>query len=227
MRIPTGCNALDRILQGGISSESLTLVYGETETGKTTFAIQCAVSCARQGLKILYVDTDDKFSPIRLSQISGRDYEATARLMILVRPTTFREQSLIIDKLADLVSTGFGLVAIDSITSLYRLRVAESPSKTFDFNRELNRQLAFLAQLARIQKVSVLLTSQVRSVFGEIASEIEPVAPRVLKFWADTIIEMKPTENSHSILAILEKNPTKSPAVACNIKIGGTGIESD
>lgn len=225
MTIPTCCDALDRMLHGGLPSESVTLIYGEPETGKTTFAMQCAVNCARLGLKTFYVDTDGSFSAVRLSQISGREYEAVARLLILVRPTSFREQSIIIDKLGNYVSTGFGLVVVDSINSLYRLRVAESPSRTFDLNRELNRQLGFLAQLTKIQKITVLLTSQVRSVFDEMTS-VEPVAPRVLKFWASTVIEMKPTQIPHSILAILEKSPTKSPTITCSLKIGAKGIGS-
>jgi KaiC/GvpD/RAD55 family RecA-like ATPase len=72
-RIPTGCRELDKILDGGISSENVGLFYGEAETGKTTFAMQCAVNCALRGYKTLFIDCDGTFSARRLSQIaSGR-----------------------------------------------------------------------------------------------------------------------------------------------------------
>ncbi len=56
--ISTNCKTIDAILGGGIPPESLSLIYGEAETGKTTLAMQCAVNCARQGYKTLYVDCD-------------------------------------------------------------------------------------------------------------------------------------------------------------------------
>ena len=54
------------------------------------------------------------------------------------------------------------------------------------------------------------MVSQVRSVFDETEGTVEPVGTRVLKFWADTIIAMKPTENPQTIKAVLEKTPAKT-----------------
>jgi len=224
MKIPTGCNSFDKILEGGLPSESITLIYGEPETGKTTMAIQCAVNCAKHDYKTLFVDADDTFSTRRLSQIAGSDYEKVAELIILMRPVNFREQGTMVDELAEYVSRNFGLVVVDAVTSLYRAKVSESPSKTFELNRELNRELASLAQLAKTHKLTVLLTSQVRSIFDEMSAGVEPVAPRVLKFWADTIIKVKPTENPQVMIAILEKNEKRSKTITCNLKIEKTGI---
>ena len=41
--VSTGCSHIDGILGNGIPKGQLTLVYGESNTGKTTLAIQCAV----------------------------------------------------------------------------------------------------------------------------------------------------------------------------------------
>ena len=223
-KIPTSCEAIDKILQGGIPLESVSLVYGEAETGKTTLAIQCAVNCARQGYKTLFVDCDGTFYARRLSQIAIGDFKDIAELIILMKPDNFGEQAIVIDRLTDYMTKSFGLVVIDTITSLYRAEIAERPEKTFELNRELNRQMACLAQIARTQKIAVLITSQVRSVFNETYVSIEPVATRVLKFWADTIIDMKPTENPQIIKAILEKSSKKVPPLTCHLKIEETGI---
>lgn len=223
-KIPTSCEAIDEILQGGISLESVSLVYGEAETGKTTLAIQCAVNCARQGYKTLFVDCDGTFYARRLSQIAIGDFKDIAELIILMKPDNFGEQAIVIDRLTDYMTKSFGLVVIDTITSLYRAEIAERPEKTFELNRELNRQMACLAQIARTQKIVVLITSQVRSVFNEAHVSIEPVATRVLKFWADTIIDMKPTENPQIIKAILEKSSKNVPPLTCHLKIEETGI---
>ncbi len=222
--IPTGCKIIDEILEGGIPFESVSLIYGEPETGKTTLATQCAINCARRGYKALFVDCDSTFSVRRLSQIASENFKEIAELIILMKPNDFREQTIVVDQLTEFVTKNFGLIVIDTITSLYRVKVAESPEKTFELNRELNRQMALLAQIAKTQKIAVLITSQVRSAFNETPVSIEPVATRVLKFWADTIIAMKPTENAQIIKAILEKSQKRIQPLTCHLKIEETGL---
>jgi DNA repair protein RadB len=223
-KIPTGCKTIDKILEGGIPFENVSLIYGEPETGKTTLAIQCAINCARQGYKTLFVDCDGTFSTTRLSQMASERFKEIAEVIILMKPNNFREQTLVIDNLTDYITKNFGLVVIDTITTLYRAEIAEFPEKAFELNRELNRQMALLAQIAKTQKIAVLMTSQVRSVFNEAHVSIEPVATRVIKFWADTIIVMKPTENPGMIKAILEKVSRRAQPLACHLRIEETGI---
>lgn len=223
-KVLTGCGCVDSNVDGGISPESITLIYGEPETGKTTLAMQCAVNCALQGYKTLFMDCDNMFSAKRLSQVAAGKFEEIAELVILVRPNDFREQTAVVDRLAEYTAKNFGLVVIDTVTSLYRVNVAESSKKTFGLNRELNRQMAILAQTAKTQKIPIAVTSQVRSVFNETNVSVAPVATRVLKFWADTIIAMKPTENPQVIKAVLEKTPKRTQNVTCYLHIEETGL---
>jgi DNA repair protein RadB len=224
LKIPTGCMHIDKLLKGGIPPESVSLIYGEAETGKTALAIQCAVNCAKQGYKTLFVDCDGVFSAKRLSQIASDSFEAIADLIILMRPSSFKEQSIVIDRLGEYLSKNFGLMVVDTITSLYRARVSEFPGKTFELNRELNRQLAYLAQTAKLQKVAVLMVSQVRTAFAEQTVSIEPVATRVLKFWADTIINLKLTENPQLVKAVLEKSRSGGQPTTVTLRIEESGI---
>lgn len=222
--IPTGCKTIDEILGGGIPNRKVSLVYGEAETGKTTLAMQCALNCARRKYKTLFVDCDGTFSAQRLSQIALKEFKNISELIILMKPNNLSEQTIVIDRLTDYITKSFGLIVIDTLTSLYRAQIAEYPEKTFELNRELNRQMACLAQIAKTRKIVVLTTSQVRSVFNEALASIEPVATRVLRFWADIIIAMKPTENPQIIRTILEKNPKKTLPTTCHLKIEETGI---
>lgn len=211
-------------LAGGISSEGISLVYGEAETGKTTMATQCAANCARKGYKTLFVDCDGAFSVQRLSQITSRQFKEIAELIVLMKPETFQAQTTVVDGLAEYITSNLGLIVFDTINSLYRLRIAELPSKTFELNRELNRQLAVLAQTARTRKIAVLTTSQVHSVMNEIPLSVEPVATRVLKFWADTVIALKPSENPKVIRMTLEKNPQRLPSKEYDLSIDEIGL---
>jgi RecA/RadA recombinase len=223
-KILTGCNCIDSKLSGGISPGTVTLIYGEPETGKSTLAMQCAVDCAMQGYKTLFIDCDNTFSAKRFFQITSGKVEDIANLIILIKPSDFREQTAVIDHISDYIAKNFGLVVIDTVTSLYRVKVAESSGNTFFINRELNRQLAILAQTARIRKIPMVITSQVRSAFHESFHSVEPVATRVLKFWADNIIILKPAENPQIIRAVLEKTSEKTREATCYLRIEETGL---
>ena len=200
--ITTGSIFLDRVLNGGLPRGEVTLLYGEAETGKTSLAIQCAVNSARMGFKTLYVDCEGAFSPQRLGQIASRDVEYVSSMIILLRPSTFQEQAEIIDSLEKVINKRFGLIIFDTITSLYRLELAEK-NATFSLNRELNRQVAILTEIAKTTPLSVLLLSQVRSLMQE--SGFTPVATRILKFWSNSVIRLSRTDMRGVIRVSVEK----------------------
>ncbi len=174
--------------------------------------------------KTLFVDCDNTFSTKRLSQISADKFDQVAEQVILIKPKDFREQTAVIDRIQDYTEKNFGLIIIDTFTSLYGAKVAELSGKAFSVNRELNRQLAILAQTAKIRKIPVIITSQVRSVFDNPNVSVAPVANRVLKFWADTIIALKPTDYPQTIKAVVETRENKQE-VTCYVQIGEKGIK--
>lgn len=222
--IPTGCGSLDKILNGGLHPNNVTLVYGEAETGKTSLAIQCSVNATRMGYKTIFIDSDGTFSPRRLAQIASHDVDEVAPKIILIKPTTFQEQVLVIDRLDEYLTSQVGLVVIDSVTSLYRVEIDEPKEKTFKLNRELGRQLASLAQIAKTRKIAMLLTSQVRSVFFEGHVTVEPVATRVLKFWSDAVLNLKPSDRRNTLKVVLEKTAQHDCSVNCYVSLGENGI---
>ena len=226
-KIPTGSKCIDTSIGGGISPETVTLIYGEPETGKSTLAMQCAVNCALQNFKVLFVDCDNTFYAKRLSQISGDRFDEVAERIILVRPKDFREQTAVVDGIQDYATKNVGLIIFDTFTSLYGAKVCETSgkAKAFGVNRELNRQLAILAQTTKIRKIPVMITSQVRSVFSDQSASVRPVATRVLKFWADTIIALKPTQNLQTIKAVMEKAREMEQEATCYVQIGESGIQ--
>jgi DNA repair protein RadB len=221
--IPTGCIALDKLLGGGFPAEGVSLVYGEAETGKTSLAVQCAVNCARRGIKSLFIDTDGTFSYERLSQIAEYDYEKISPLMIIMRPTTFQEQSRAIDQLEKVITRKFGLIIVDTVTSLYRVEL-DDPQETYAASRELNRQLAVLTQIVKTCGVAALIISQVRSVLLGETIEMKPVATRVLNYWSDIVLDMKQTGQTRVIKVLREKHSKIKGTGFCYVKIESTGI---
>ena len=221
--IQTGCISLDKLLGGGFPTGSLSLIYGEAETGKTSLAIQCAVNCARRGIKTLFIDTDGTFSYERLSQIAEYDFEKVSPLLIIMRPTTFEEQSKAVDQLEKVITDKFGLIVVDTLTSLYRVTL-DNKEETYAANRELNRQLGFLTQVAKTRNVAVLVVSQVRSVPVGETVEIKPVATRVLNYWSDVILDMRQTGQTRVIKVIRKKHPKIKGEGTIYVKIEKEGI---
>ena len=220
--ISTGCNCIDQNIGGGIQSDSIILVYGEPETGKSTFALQCAVNSAIQGGKILYVDCDNTFSTERLLQIAGYDFNTVSERIVLVKPRDFREQTVLTEHIED-YAVNVGLIIFDTFTALYSAKAAESP-KAFSTNRELNRQLALLAQLTKTKKIPLVINSQVRSIISEQSASVRPVATRVLNIWAGNVLLFTPADFSRVIQVIIEKAPGLTAEVACYVQIGAGGL---
>ena len=230
--ILTGVGCIDNKIGGSLASDALTMIYGEPETGKTTLAMQCAVNCAMQRMKVLYIDSDNTFSSKRLEQISCGRFNEIAEFIILMKPIDFNEQAAVIDNLPDYISKNFGLVVIDTFNSLYRAKVSESSTKaSFGLNRELNRQMATLAQTAKTQHIPIIVTSQVHSIFNNPHVSVAPVATRVLEFWAETVIALHPTESPQIIKVVLEKKMIKiepknrnTQEATCYLRIAETGL---
>ena len=203
--LSTGYEPLDRMLRGGMQRGEITLIYGEPGTGTTSLAMQCSVLCARYGLKVLFIDSEKSFSLNRLLQIAGNTLGEVSPLIFVFKPENFEEQSILMENLENYLPS-IALIVVDTITTLYRNELG-SKEKVFTLNMKLNRQLAYLNEVARSHNTAVLLTSQVHSVFQDNASEkkIQPVANRLLKYWSQKIISLEVTTNSTIKKAVLEK----------------------
>ena len=78
LQLTTGSKELDKLLNGGIETGSITEFFGEFRTGKTQLCHQLCVTCqlpVDQGGgegKALYIDTENTFRPERIIQIAER-----------------------------------------------------------------------------------------------------------------------------------------------------------
>ena len=78
LQVTTGSKELDKLLQGGIETGSITELFGEFRTGKSQLCHTLAVTCqlpidmgGGEG-KCLYIDTEGTFRPERLLAIAER-----------------------------------------------------------------------------------------------------------------------------------------------------------
>ena len=225
-RLPTAIGGLDKLLRGGIPGGEVTLIYGEAATGKTILAFHLSLQCARMGYNVIYVDADLSFPAERLRRL-GVEAEKLMSLIGIFTPRNFYEQSILVENLERYYHPKVGLVIFDTINSLYRFS-ASNPDLTTPSNKELNRQLAYLASFAKKTGCPIVLTSQVRGVIKDSleAENVEPVAARILNFWSQTQIQLKSTLKPNVKMAFLKKlNGIARENIFCHFKITDWSIE--
>jgi len=54
--------------------------------------------------------------------------------------------------------------------------------------------------------------------------EMEPVATRVLRFWSDTVLNLKPMSQRNTLKAVLEKHSESKCPANCYLVIAETGV---
>lgn len=225
--ISTGLATLDELTGGGLPKGKITLVYGEPSTGKTTLALNCAANLLKEesssphDARVLYVDSDRKFSPERFSQIAGSSAERYLRRIYFNMPRSFLEQTLVAEQLGSVASGSIRLVVFDSITSLYREELANT-KEVFHASRELNRQLAFIKAAATLHGFPTLIASQVYSAVDAVEPSVIPVSSRLLSYWSDAVLRLDPASATGIRTAWLEK-PRRSPT-GWAFRIGATGL---
>lgn len=170
LRISTGSKSLDRLLGGGVETQTITEFYGEFGTGKTQLCHQLCVNVQlpseRGGLegKALYIDCEGTFRPervISMAKALGIDQHQALRSVIYARAYNSDHQALIAEQAHEVVpKEDVKLIIVDSVTGHFR---AEYPGRESLVIRQqrLNRHLHTLARLADIYNVSVVVTNQV------------------------------------------------------------------
>ena len=61
-RIPTGCKAVDDLLDGGLATGTITQIFGEKALGKSIFSYQAACSAVASGSSAIILDTEQSYS---------------------------------------------------------------------------------------------------------------------------------------------------------------------
>ena len=185
--VPTGCVALDSLLGGGVETGCLTLFYGVAGSGKTNVCLQVARNVARDGKRVVYVDTEG-VSLDRLRQMCGDGFEAVLKQILFSEPYSNEEQERLIEKGLRMVegADDFGLIVVDSATMHYRLTLRhEDPEE----RRSLARQVARLLRVARKIEIAVVLTSQVYTDIDR--DSIEPLGGHMLAHSCKTLVRLE------------------------------------
>ena len=112
--IPTGSNAIDSLLGGGIHTGMITDIYGGSGSGKSQMCFTLSANCARAGISTLFIDTAGTFRPERIVEICGSKEELEK--ITYIRAFTTIDQINTTKKIAEIQPA---LVIVDNLTSLF------------------------------------------------------------------------------------------------------------
>jgi len=233
-RISAGSYDLNKFLYGGYERDVVTTIFGPAGSGKTNLCILAAVSQAKKGNKIIFIDTEGGFSVERVKQIAGKDYDWVLKNIILLKITSFDEQKKAFNSLVRQIKNRgkIGLIVVDGMTMLYRLELGEAVQKESDdirsVNRELAKQMKLLAEISRNKIIPVLVTNQVYSDFlsqedfdvGKRAG-VRMVGGDILKYWSKCIIEL---QNFGKRKKIILRKHRSLPEKSMSFEIDDKGI---
>ena len=212
---------MNKWLFGGYETDIVTVLYGGSGTGKTNFCLLTAVSQAKKGNKVIYIDTEGGFSVERIKQLSGEDYKRVLDNIILLKPTNFDEQKKAFEELLKYLKDQVSLIIVDGMTILYRIDFAtarqEDEKLIQGINSELVRQIRTLAEIARKREIPVLITNQTYNW----ENEKKMVGGDILKYWSKCHIELSNEKGKRT--AILRKHRSL-PEKSLDFEITSAGV---
>ncbi len=173
---------------GGLEPGVITNVYGEAGAAKTTFALEAAKSCIASGKKAVFIDTEGGFSVERFCQMNKKE---DLDMLLLREPKDFKDQEKSISELENLAgSESIGLIIIDSLVSLYRLRLKNGDAQMA--NQKLSEIMQKLLRLSKEKNIPVVVTNQVYSDFE--SGNLELVGRDIPKYYSKCLVLLEKME---------------------------------
>ena len=200
-KIPSN-SSLDVLLGGGFEKGVITQIFGPPSSGKSNITLSLAVNVAKNGKKVIYMDTEGGISIDRIKQISGPNFEN----IIVFEPTNFLEQN---DNLKAIEvwlrknHDDVDLIVLDSAVALYRV----DDMKSSKLNKELGKQMGILSKIARKYDVAVVLTNQIYNAFDEEGNnDIRAVGGTILQYWSKVILQLERGDELNKRVATLRRH---------------------
>lgn len=199
--LSTGSEDLNSFIHG-YPIKGITAIYGEPATGKTTAGLLATIAQIKNNNKVIYIDTENTMSIIRLKQLFP-DVEKYLHNLIKIHPASFEEQNEIIKNLP---IKNVSLIVIDTICFFYRIAIKDDYQKA---NELLIQQIGHLKTIAE-NKIPIILTNQVyqsldnqtKIVSGKILSKNSSLLIKLLRHPRTLIIEYPEKEDNEMLFEI-------------------------
>jgi DNA repair protein RadA len=234
LRLTTGSKALDKILDGGLETQTITEFYGEYGSGKSQICHQLCVNVQlppeRGGLNgaALYVDTENTFRTERIVQMArhlGLDPEQVVKNIIYAEAYTSDHQMFLLDNADEVIkANNVKLIIVDSLTAHFRSeyigREMLAPRQ-----QKLNKHMHKLIRIARAFNAVAVVTNQVMAkpdvFFGD---AVHPIGGHIVGHTSHTRVYLRRAAHGPIRIARLVSSPYL-PEGEEILKVTENGIE--
>jgi DNA repair protein RadA len=217
LRLTTGSSMLDKLLGGGIESQSITEFYGEYGSGKSQICHQLCVNVQLPpeqgglGGAALYIDTENTFRTERIFQMAqnvGLDPEEAVKKIIFAEAYTSDHQMFLLENADKVIKeNGVRLIIVDSLTSHFRSEYL-GREMLAERQQKLNKHMHRLIRLARGFNAAAVATNQVMSkpdvFFGD---AIHPVGGHIVAHTSHTRVFLRKSARGPVRIARLVSSP--------------------
>ncbi|MBT0160614.1 DNA repair and recombination protein RadA [Candidatus Bathyarchaeota archaeon A05DMB-2] len=234
LRLTTGSKALDKILDGGLETQTITEFYGEYGSGKSQICHQICVNVQlppeRGGLNgaALYVDTENTFRLERIVQMAkhlGLDPEQVVKNIIYAEAYTSDHQMFLLENADEVIkANNIKLIIVDSLTAHFR---SEYVGREMLASRQqkLNKHMHKLIGLARAFNAVAVVTNQVMAkpdiFFGD---AVQPIGGHIVGHTSHTRVYLRRAARGPVRIARLVSSPYL-PEGEEILKVTENGIE--
>jgi len=165
---PVGFDEVDRVLGGGLTPGSATLLAGEPGIGKSTLTTQMAMSVAAAGASVILVTGEE--APAQVAARAARLGSIPSALLVVDDTSTAVVA-------ATMAETKPQMIIVDSIQTLRSDWVDSAPGSV----NQVKASAAQLIDAAKGHGVSLLM-------IGHVTKEGSVAGPRVLEHMVDTVL---------------------------------------
>lgn len=167
--ISTHCEAIDKLLGGGIRLGTSMEAYGESESGKSNLSHLLAASTIKTfpGSYVVFIDTESKFSPRRFSSFCkglGIDPKESLKYVIVGQSFNSDHQQLLTEEIDNMVENqgkDIKMLIVDSLMHHFR---AEYLGRGTLSNRQqmINGYLNRISNLIHKHGMAVYMVNQIQ-----------------------------------------------------------------
>ena len=214
-RLATSCEGVDDLLAGGIEHGTITLVYGEAGSGKTSLALQLSREAIKESADsvVLFVDTEG-LSLERMAQIFGKSDQER---LLLIRPVSLSDLHQTLTKKLE-KHANVSLIVVDTINAFVRLSYIKDKERS---ERQFLEMTSVLQPLAEKGDFPVLLSAQVYEKDGEIG----PYFGRSLMHLSKAIIHLEKAKAPGLRHVRLKKHRSLPEEGIADFVLTGSGLE--
>jgi DNA repair protein RAD51 len=232
--LTTGCVEIDKLLEGGVETGSITEVFGEFRTGKTQLAHTLCVTCqmavtdgGAEG-KAIYIDTEGTFRPARLQAIAerfGLDPAVTLENVAYARAHNSEHQMELLKVAAAIMAQDrYALLVVDSATALYRTDYT-GRGELSERQMQMGQFLRQLTRLAEEFGVAVFITNQVVADPGGMSfakDSTKPIGGNIIAHASTTRLRLRKGRGENRIMTVFD-SPTL-PEADAQYAVSAAGI---